>query len=91
VEAEALRKQGWTISAIARHLGVTRVTVRQYKRCLPGVLLGVLTQPDRRRRKAHICQHHRPEEATIDIIDPKKPDCPLPLLKPPELVSPEFP
>src|SRR4029078_11535663 len=30
VEAEALRKQGWTISAIARHLGVTRVTVRQY-------------------------------------------------------------
>ena len=27
VEAEALRKQGWTISAIARHLGVT---VRQY-------------------------------------------------------------
>src|ERR1700739_4857777 len=26
VEAEALRKQGWTISAIARHLGVTRVT-----------------------------------------------------------------
>ena len=22
VEAEALRKQGWTISAIARHLGV---------------------------------------------------------------------
>jgi Homeodomain-like domain len=30
VEAEALSKQGWTISAIARHLGVTRVTVRQY-------------------------------------------------------------
>src|SRR6476660_2739085 len=30
VEAEALRKQGCTISAIARHLGVTRVTVRQY-------------------------------------------------------------
>src|ERR1700757_431260 len=30
VEAEALRKQGWTITAIARHLGVTRVTVRQY-------------------------------------------------------------
>ena len=29
VEAEALRKQGWTISAIARHLGVTRSTVRQ--------------------------------------------------------------
>jgi len=30
VEAEALRKQGWTISAIARHLGVTRSTVRRY-------------------------------------------------------------
>ena len=30
VEAEALRKQGWTISAIARHLGVTRSTVRNY-------------------------------------------------------------
>ena len=30
VEAQALRAQGWTISAIARHLGVTRVTVRRY-------------------------------------------------------------
>jgi len=30
VEAKALQAQGWTISAIARHLGVTRVTVRRY-------------------------------------------------------------
>lgn len=30
VEAHALRKRGWTISAIARHLGVSRVTVRAY-------------------------------------------------------------
>jgi transposase len=30
VEAKALRTQGWLISAIARHLGVTRVTVRRY-------------------------------------------------------------
>jgi transposase len=30
VEAQALRAQGWTISAIARHLGVTRLTVRRY-------------------------------------------------------------
>ena len=30
VEAQALRSQGWTVSAIARHLGVTRVTVRRY-------------------------------------------------------------
>ena len=30
VEAQALRSQGWTISAIARHLGVTRLTVRRY-------------------------------------------------------------
>lgn len=30
VEAQALRSQGWSISAIARHLGVTRVTVRRY-------------------------------------------------------------
>ena len=30
VEAKALRSQGWSISAIARHLGVTRVTVRRY-------------------------------------------------------------
>jgi transposase len=28
VEAHALRAQGWTISAIARHLGVDRKTVR---------------------------------------------------------------
>lgn len=30
VEAQALRAQGWSISAIARHLGVTRLTVRRY-------------------------------------------------------------
>lgn len=30
VEATALRKQGWTISAIARHLGRDRKTVRDY-------------------------------------------------------------
>ena len=30
VEAQALRSQGWTVSAIARHLGVTRLTVRRY-------------------------------------------------------------
>ena len=28
VEATALRKQGWTISAIARHLGHDRKTIR---------------------------------------------------------------
>jgi transposase len=30
VEAEALRKRGWTISAIARHLGRDRETIREY-------------------------------------------------------------
>lgn len=30
VEAHALRKQGWSISAIARHLGRDRKTVRSY-------------------------------------------------------------
>ena len=30
VEAHALRKQGWTISAIARHLGRDRKTIRAY-------------------------------------------------------------
>jgi len=30
VQAQALRGQGWSISAIARHLGVTRLTVRRY-------------------------------------------------------------
>ncbi len=30
VEADALRKRGWTISAIARHLGRDRKTVRAY-------------------------------------------------------------
>lgn len=30
VEAQALRSQGWTVSAIARQLGVTRLTVRRY-------------------------------------------------------------
>jgi len=30
VEAHALRERGWTISAIARHLGRDRKTVRAY-------------------------------------------------------------
>jgi hypothetical protein len=30
IEAQALRKRGWTISAIARHLGRDRKTVRAY-------------------------------------------------------------
>ena len=30
VEADALSKRGWTISAIARHLGRDRKTVRSY-------------------------------------------------------------
>lgn len=32
VEVHALRRQGWSISAIARHVGVTRLTVRRYLR-----------------------------------------------------------
>ncbi|WP_243726904.1 terminase gpP N-terminus-related DNA-binding protein [Actinocrispum wychmicini] len=30
VQAHALRQQGWSISAIARHLGIDRKTVRAY-------------------------------------------------------------
>ncbi len=30
VDAHALRRQGWTISAIARHLGRDRQTIRDY-------------------------------------------------------------
>jgi transposase len=30
VEVHALRRQGWSISAIARHVGATRLTVRRY-------------------------------------------------------------
>ena len=30
VEASALRRQGWTISAIARHLGHDRKTISAY-------------------------------------------------------------
>ena len=30
VEVHALRKQGWSIAAIARHVGATRLTVRRY-------------------------------------------------------------
>ncbi|GAA4402225.1 hypothetical protein GCM10023147_42550 [Tsukamurella soli] len=43
VEAHALRKQGWTISAIARHLGRDRKTVRNY--------LNGVTEPGVRRRE----------------------------------------
>ncbi len=39
MEAHALRKQGWTISAIARHLGCNRRTIRNYlnETTTPGV------------------------------------------------------
>ena len=39
VEAHALQERGWTISAIARHLGRDRKTVRAYinGRAVPGV------------------------------------------------------
>jgi len=30
VDAHALRRRGWSISAIARHLGLDRKTVRGY-------------------------------------------------------------
>ena len=30
IDAHALRRQGWTISAIARHLGRDRKTIRAY-------------------------------------------------------------
>ncbi|MFF6842353.1 hypothetical protein ACFY8X_26820 [Streptomyces tanashiensis] len=30
MDAHALRRQGWTISAIARHLGRDRKTIRAY-------------------------------------------------------------
>jgi transposase len=32
VEVHALHRQGWSISAIARHVGATRLTVRRYLR-----------------------------------------------------------
>jgi len=46
VEAQALRAQGWSISAIARHLGRDRKTIRRYLilRFSPGLalLIGML-------------------------------------------------
>jgi len=30
VEADALRRQGWTVNAMARHLGRDRKTIRAY-------------------------------------------------------------
>ncbi len=56
VEIEALRSQGWTISAIARHLGVTRVTVRRYlsSKQSPGVRAP--SGPDRFAEYAQYCR-----------------------------------
>jgi transposase len=47
VEAQALRSQGWTVSAIARHLGVTRLTVRRYLsgEHIPGVRVSSAPDP----------------------------------------------
>jgi transposase len=47
VEAQALPSQGWTVSAIELHLGVSRLTVRRYLsgEHTPGVRVG--SGPDR--------------------------------------------
>ncbi|HEX9499151.1 MAG TPA: helix-turn-helix domain-containing protein [Mycobacterium sp.] len=56
VEAQALRSQGWTVSAIARHLGVTRVTVRRYLsgEATPGVR--ARSAPDRFAEYVEYCR-----------------------------------
>jgi transposase len=56
VEAQALRSQGWTVSAIARHLGVTRTTVRAYLsgERTPGVRSSAA--PDRFAEYAEYCR-----------------------------------
>ena len=36
IDVHALRRQGWTISAIARHLGKNRKTIRAYLAGRPG-------------------------------------------------------
>ena len=46
VEASALRKQGWTISAIARHLGHDRKTIRDYLEGKRTAGVRVRTTPD---------------------------------------------
>jgi predicted transcriptional regulator len=47
MEISALRKQGWSISAIARHLGRDRKTVRRYLNgeAEAGVRVGSTTDP----------------------------------------------
>ena len=49
VEAHALRSRGWTISAIARHLGRDRKTVRGYINgtTVPGVRATIGARPAR--------------------------------------------
>lgn len=55
VEATALRKQGWTISAIARHLGRDRKTIRSYLtgERVPGARIS--SMPDRFEPYADYC------------------------------------
>jgi predicted transcriptional regulator len=66
VEVQALRSQGWTVSAIARHLGVTPVTVRRYLsgEQTPGVRARLAPDPFARVRRSdsQVCS------STIDAI-----------------------
>jgi len=63
VEADALFKRGWTVSAIARHLGRDRKTVRSY-------LLGERSPGARRRGKPDPLEEYRAYVAARFADDP---------------------
>lgn len=67
MEARALRSQGWSISAIARHLDVTRVTVRRY-RAPPGAF--VATHPSSGRGGVPASTHGYPGRAVRPMVVP---------------------
>lgn len=65
VEAHALREQGWSVSAIARHLGRDRKTVRGYlsARRQPGVRAAA--GPDRFEAYARYCAKRLAEDPHV--------------------------
>ncbi len=84
VEAAALRKRGWSISAIARHLGRDRKTIRSYlagerepgarNRAMPDPVAPFVPMSARACRRTRTVGHRPVRRGRGDGVLPDRPD-----------------